>query len=497
LAEVGYAILRIGVAVLFLFHAPQKLYGWYGGPQYPAISMRGLAAVLEIVASPLLVLGLFTRWAALAAAADMVAAYLVVHLPRGGWPIENRGEVALLYFLIFVYIGVRGGGAFSVDRILREQSMAPARVIWSATAALAVLGILGVGAYASDSASIRRAWAPNRTDATARGVRLFVTNEGSGNLSVIDAATQTVVATAPLGKRPRGIRLSPDRKSLYVALSGSPNAAPGVDRNSLPPPDRGADGIGEVDVATLKVKRIIHAGIDPEQLDVSPDGTRLYVANEDAAQLTVVDLPSGRIVTTVKVGKEPEGVAIRPDGKVVYVASEADGQVFAIDTATNRLLARIAVGRRPRSIAFLPDGSRAYVTLESDGAITVIDAFRHRFLELIPLEEPGRTPKPRPMGIAVGPGGAAIYVTTGSFGKVFFFNPATNKTVASLAVGQRPWGVALMPDGRTAYTANGPSNDVSVVDLQTHEVLKRIRVSDRPWGIAVAGYAGAQWTPDR
>ena len=52
-------------------------------------------------------------------------------------------------------------------------------------------------------------------------------------------------------------------------------------------------------------------GVDPEQLDVSADGTRLYVANEDVAQLTVVDLTSGRIVTTVQVGEEPEGVVGR------------------------------------------------------------------------------------------------------------------------------------------------------------------------------------------
>src|SRR5439155_16426808 len=198
-------------------------------------------------------------------------------------------------------------------------------------------------------------------------VRVYVTNEASGDLTIIDAATQAVVDTAPLGKRPRGIKVSPDRQSLYVALSGSPIGGPGVERSSLPPADRSADGIGEVDVATNRVKRIIHAGVDPEQLDVSADGMRMYVANEDAAQMSVVDLKSGTIVATVKIGDEPEGVTIRPDGKVVYVTSEGDGAVFAADTATNRLLRRIPVGHRPRAIGFLPDASRAFVPLENDG----------------------------------------------------------------------------------------------------------------------------------
>jgi YVTN family beta-propeller protein len=484
-SEVAYVCLRLGVAVLFVFHVPQKVFGWWGSEPSPPLSVRGLASGIELVASPLIAVGYLTSWAALVAAVEMVGAYLVVHVPRGGWPIENRGEVALLYFLVFVYIAVRGGGAYSLDA--RQRDSSSRRILIGMAAAAAILICMGtyVYSFAADRARI------GGVDATARGIRLFVTNEMSGDLSEIDAATGTVARTAPLGKRPRGIRISPDQRSLYVALSGSPNAGPGVDPATLPPPDRSADGIGEVDIATLRIKRIIHAGADPEQLDISPDGTRLYVANEDAATLSVVNVPSGQVIAAIKVGDEPEGVAVRPDGKVVYVTSEADGTVSVIDTARYTLVARIAVGHRPRGVAFLPDGSRAYVTLENDAAFTIVDAIRHRFVQLVPLNDPG-LPKPRPMGIAVGPDGSSLFITTGSQGRLSFFNPVTNQPAGSLAVGQRPWGVALMPDGRTAYTANGPSNDVSVVDVATREVLKRIPVGARPWGIVTAGYANVR-----
>jgi PQQ-dependent catabolism-associated beta-propeller protein len=329
-----------------------------------------------------------------------------------------------------------------------------------------------------------RAASPSAAPAVPK-VRVYVTNEASGDLTVIDPATQSVITTAPLGKRPRGIKASPDGKSLYVALSGSPSAGPGVDPKTLPAPDRSADGIGEVDADTYKVKRLIHAGADPEQLDISADGTRMYVANEDAAQVSIVDVPSGTIVATVKTGEEPEGVTIRPDGKVVYVTSEDAGTVFAIDTATNKPIAQIPVGHRPRSIGFLPDGSRAYVSLENDGAIAVIDAQAHKFLQLIELDGQGNTPKPRPMGIAVARDGAVVHVTTGSFGSLFFVDPAKNAATGSLAVGQRPWGIALLPDGKTAFTANGPSNDVSAIDLATRQVVKKIPVGQRPWGVTV------------
>ena len=323
-------------------------------------------------------------------------------------------------------------------------------------------------------------------------VRVYVTNEASGDISVIDPATQAVIATVKVGKRPRGLKISPDGKMLYVALSGSPNAPPGVDEKTLPPPDRSADGIGEVDLATNTLTRVIHAGNDPEQVDISLDGSRLYVANEDTAQVSVVDVKTGSIVATAKVGEEPEGVTLRPDGKVVYVTSEEDGDVAAIDTATNTVLTRIPVGHRPRAIGFLPDGSRAFVTLENDAAIAVIDSQRHVLVQTIQLADPASTPRPRPMGIAVRADGTMLYVTTGSFGQLFLIDPAKNQPAGSLAVGQRPWGVGLAPDGKTVFTANGPSNDVSIVDVTTQQVVKKIPVGTRPWGIAVLAPSAAR-----
>lgn len=335
--------------------------------------------------------------------------------------------------------------------------------------------------------------APNATAAPAAApaapavppVRVFVTNEQSGDLTVIDAANGSVVATAPLGKRPRGIQAGPGGKFLYVALSGSPSAPPGVDEKTLPPPDRSADGIGEIDAETYKVVRVIKAGNDPEQLAINADGSRMYVANEDAAQVSVVDVPTGNVVATVKIGEEPEGVTIRPDGKVVYVTSEEDGAVFAIDTATNKVVKRIPVGPRPRSIGFLPDSSRAYVSLENEGTVAVIDAAAHKLLRKMKLEGSGNTPQARPMGIAVAPDGSAVYITTGRFGHLFFAHPTNTDKPTSIDVGQRPWGVALSKDGKTAYTANGPSNDVSVIDLAAKSVTKKIPAGRGPWGVAV------------
>lgn len=315
----------------------------------------------------------------------------------------------------------------------------------------------------------------------ASGPRLFVSNEIEGTVSVIDIASRTVVYTIPVGKRPRGIRVSPDGETVYVALSGSPIGGPMVDESTLPPPDRRFDGIGVIDVRTGTLLRTLQGGTDPEQFAVSADGTKLFIANEDASLTSVLDVRTGEVVKQLKVGGEPEGVDLSPDGRFVYVTSENDNQVFAIDTKTLEIVKVIDVGPRPRSTGFLPTAPRAYVSAENGAAVSVIDTSTHTLLEQVTF--PSDTL--RPMGVEAAHDGSNIFVTTGRGGTLEVIDPATNTVRGSVRVGERPWGLAVARDGRTVYTANGPSNDVSVVEVATLQVVARIPVGERPWGVAL------------
>src|SRR5688572_16832000 len=100
--------------------------------------------------------------------------------------------------------------------------------------------------------------------ADAANYLVAVSNERSGDVSIIEGASREVVHTIPVGKRPRGIAASRDGKFLYVALSGSPIAGPPVFGKSeqerekeLPPPDRKADGIGVIDLAEGKLVKMM------------------------------------------------------------------------------------------------------------------------------------------------------------------------------------------------------------------------------------------------
>src|ERR1700722_1107807 len=163
--------------------------------------------------------------------------------------------------------------------------------------------------------------------------RIYVTNEVSGDMTVIDSGTAQVIATVPLGKRPRGIHASPDHKTIYVALSGSPIGGPNVDESTLPPADHSADGIGVFDVQQNKLVKVLRSGNDPENFDVSKDGKQIYISNEDDSAVSILDVASGTIVKSLKIGAQPEGVQVTPDGKLVYVTSEEDGSISVIDPA--------------------------------------------------------------------------------------------------------------------------------------------------------------------
>jgi putative oxidoreductase len=126
LADVAHAVLRIGAGLLFLQHGLQKVFGWLGGTavELSSLSLMSVAGILELAGSALLIMGLGTRPVALLLAGEMLAAFVIAHLPRGGWPIQNAGELPLLYVLIFLFLAAAGAGPASIDAGFRRNRSA-------------------------------------------------------------------------------------------------------------------------------------------------------------------------------------------------------------------------------------------------------------------------------------------------------------------------------------------------------------------------------------
>ena len=105
-----------------LFGGAQKLFGALGAEQsVELLSRAGLAGVIELGGGLLIMVGLYTSWAAFISSGTMAAAYFIAHAPRGFWTVENRGELAVLYCFVFLYLASKGDGRLSLGKMLGKK----------------------------------------------------------------------------------------------------------------------------------------------------------------------------------------------------------------------------------------------------------------------------------------------------------------------------------------------------------------------------------------
>jgi putative oxidoreductase len=117
------SLVRIVVALLFIEHGTQKLFGFPaapGGALPAAMSLAWFAGVIETVGGLVLLLGLFTRPVAFILSGEMAVGYWMAHAPRNPFPALNGGDAAILFCFIFLYFAAAGGGPWSLDRVLRR-----------------------------------------------------------------------------------------------------------------------------------------------------------------------------------------------------------------------------------------------------------------------------------------------------------------------------------------------------------------------------------------
>jgi len=325
---------------------------------------------------------------------------------------------------------------------------------------------------------------------TPKGEHLYISDERGDQVIVIDPATGSAIGRIAPGRRPRGIALAPNGATLYVAVSGSPIGGPDVDESSLPPPDRQADGVAVVDVASGKVSRILAVGNDPETFALSADGRLLYVSNEEDGAVSQVAVDGGRVPLSTKVGEEPEGVALSGDGKNLFVACEASDHVAMLDARTMKLIRTIRLSGRPRGLLASRDRDRIFASVESAGKLAILSAADGKLLKLIDLAQGDK--QVRPMGMIEAPGGH-LFVTTGRHGAVLEVDPTGGRIVRTIAhVGARPWGIGLTADGATLVTANGPSGDISLISRVSGKIIRKLNVGKGPWGVAGRSGNGRQ-----
>ena len=260
--------------------------------------------------------------------------------------------------------------------------------------------------------------------------RIYVANPHSNNVSVIDGANNTVVATVAVGGA-ADVAVNPNTNRIYVVC---------------------VNKVAVIDGASNTVVAKVAVGSYAEGVAVNPNTNRIYVANSGSDNVSVIDGTSNRVVATVAVGDAPLGVAVNPNTNRIYVANNRySNNVSVIDGASNTVVATVAVGNGV-GVAVNPNTNRIYVT-DYWNNVSVIDGASNTVLATVAVGI-------QPSGVAVNPNTNRIYVTNYGYASqdVSVIDGASNTVVATVAAGSYPYGVAVNPNTNRVYVTN-PGDD--------------------------------------
>jgi len=272
--------------------------------------------------------------------------------------------------------------------------------------------------------------------AAVRGDQAFayVTSNASNELRVIDTSTNTVVQTVTTGlATPYGVAVSPDGTRVYVANQGGTTVA-----------------VFSADSATGQLSSLttITAGTAPRAVRFSADGTRAYVANQTSGTVSVINTADNSVIATVNTGGQLFDIAVNPAGTRVYAVDVAGKKVYVIDTATNSVVASPATGNGPRGVVVSADGARFYVSNYNDHTISQFDASTNASLGTVAADlfnyNPGQ--------LAISPNGTSVYVAQGGTSdNVRIFTISSSGLLTgngnSPAAGDEPYSVGLCGNG--------------------------------------------------
>jgi YVTN family beta-propeller protein len=299
----------------------------------------------------------------------------------------------------------------------------------------------------------------------AAGSYAYVPSLEGNTVSVIDAATHTVIATIPVGAGPTGVAATPDGRLVYVTNN----------RDAT---------VSVIDVASNAVVATVPVGQVATGIATTPDGRFAYALAAGPGTASVIDTATAAVTATLTVGGENSGpfsIAFGPDGRFGYVANVFLNQVSVLDAASGAVVAAVPVGAAPFDVAVAPDGRFVYSAnlMATADALSVIETAGHTVVASIALEQGSQ-------GIAVHPEGRFAYVTQALSNTVAVVDLGTNAQVAAIPVGAFPYRAAVSPDGRFTYVTNQQSASVSVIDTASNTVVATVPVGLAPQSVAFA-----------
>ncbi|MCO8272780.1 beta-propeller fold lactonase family protein [Actinoplanes sp. TRM 88003] len=272
------------------------------------------------------------------------------------------------------------------------------------------------------------------------GRTVFVANQNSRILSLVDVATRKVTPIA-LRNTPRFVAVSRDGNTVFVSMYED-------DKHT-------GSGVAVVDTRSRKVLRYLDTGHMPYTLAVAPDN-KLWVPIHSDGRLEIFSSGTLRMVGELPVKPNPHAVGFSSDQMRAFTANHESNAVTVIDMRTNKVLQSIPVSRAPHSIAVSPDGRMTLVAGYEADAANLIDT--------VTLKRTGPFKVGRdPQSVAFSADSRYGYTVNEGDGTISVLNGKTGAVTATVKVGRSPRTIGVSPDGRLAYVSNGGDNTISIV----------------------------------
>jgi len=199
---------------------------------------------------------------------------------------------------------------------------------------------------------------------TRDGEKLFVTLPKINQVAAIDTRIWQVRTYIDTGVKPTTIALQPDQKYVWIGHEGAQPEA---------------SGVTVIDTATNKVVAQFSTGPGPHEIVISGDNRFAYVSNREGKSVSIIDVQKLTKVSDVKVGPNPVSLALSELSKSIYAVSETDGTVTVIDSE-GQVLTRIKVKPGSRLLRFAPGGRYGFVLNTKESVVSIFDAASNRVL---------------------------------------------------------------------------------------------------------------------
>lgn len=308
---------------------------------------------------------------------------------------------------------------------------------------------------------------PLNMELSKDGRYLLVTTNGNGDqtINVIDLKTNASVQNISVSKSWLGLAFAPGGKRFYVS-GGDDNEVLIFDFSGGRASQSGRLILGSSDYHKLDDKGRAEARRKgagefafPAGIAVTPDGKRLYVAENLTHKVAVIDLASQQVVTKIAVGEYPYDCLASNDGKRIYVSNWGSRSVAVIDPANNSVIGNIQVGDHPNDLELTRDGKTLYVANANSNTVSVVDTEQMKEIEAIstalhPKSPIGSTPN----AVALSPNEKMLYIANADNNNVAVVDVAKrgqSEVEGFIPTGWYPTSVRVSRDGRRIFVANG------------------------------------------